>query len=309
MRGLAPAALLLGAALAGCELTEVTTSPTEEILVVEAALRAGEPVQRVLLHRSLSPGDAGSDAASEVTVTTESGGVVRFQHAPRDACTGELEDEEQAQVAAGASCFVSAPGAAPWAPGERYALSVRTPDGREVGGETSVPGAYRLVSPGVAAPSGHTCRLAPGTSLPLVWTVAEGAWVYLTALIVHGLDTALAGTGVDAPARLEFTGVVISARDTTRTLPGDFIFDRLDLDRDLLLAVRDGFPEGTELELVVAAADRNFVTAVRGGDFNPSGRVRVSSLVGDGVGYFGSLVPLRVRIVVTARAGEHPPCA
>jgi hypothetical protein len=114
---------------------------------------------------------------------------------------------------------------------------------------------------------------------------------------LFGLDTALAGTGVEAPSRLEFTGVVVSAHDTTRTLPADFIFDRLDLDRDLLLAIRDGFPEGTYLELLVAAADRNFVNAVRGGGFNPSGNVRISSVVGDGVGYFGSLVPLRLNSI------------
>jgi len=58
----------------------------------------------------------------------------------------------------------------------------------------------------------------------------------------------------------------------------------------------------------VAAADRNYVNAVRGGGFNPSGPVRVSSVVGDGIGTFGSLVPLRLFVVVGTGGEEVPPC-
>lgn len=307
MRRFAP--ILLTAALGGCELTEVTISPTEEVLVIEAALRAGESVQRVLLHRSVHSGGESADAGSTVSVTTPSGRVVPFHHASLDACTGGLTEDQLDDAAAGATCFVSASEPSDWVqPEAEYALSVSTPGGMVVRGRTTVPGAFHLVSPSPSAPGHFTCRIPPHTSLPLVWTVSEGAWAYLSVLVVHGLGAALAGAGIEAPDRLEFRGVDVSARDTTRTLPADFIVGRLDLERELLLAIRDGFPQGTYLELGVAAVDRNYVNAVRGGNFNPSGRLRISSVVGDGVGYFGSLVPLRLRIVVTGEETRHPPC-
>jgi hypothetical protein len=40
------------------------------------------------------------------------------------------------------------------------------------------------------------------------------------------------------------------------------------------------------------------VNAVRGGGFNPSGNVRISSVVGDGVGVFGSIFPRDLQIQV-----------
>lgn len=307
MRRIAP--ILLAAALGGCELTEVTISPSEDVLVVEAALRAGEPVQRILLHRSIDSDGGGADAASQVTVTTPAGQVVPFQHASLNTCTGGLTDGQADEGAALATCFVSATQASGWVqPGAAYDLSVRTPEGRVVRGRTTVPGDFRLVSPNPSTTSDFTCRIPPNTRLPLVWTVSDGAWAYLSVLVVEGLGTALAGTGVEAPDRLVFRGVDVSAGDTTRVVPADFIVTRLDLDNALLLAIRDGFPEGTSLEIGVAAIDRNYANAVRGGNFNPSGRLRISSVVGDGVGYFGSLVPLRLKVVVTSRDDGHPPC-
>jgi hypothetical protein len=55
-------------------------------------------------------------------------------------------------------------------------------------------------------------------------------------------------------------------------------------------------------EMVVAAIDRNYLNGVRGGSFNPSGTVRVSSVSGDGVGVFGSIVPVYLRIRVLSEA-------
>jgi hypothetical protein len=103
-------------------------------------------------------------------------------------------------------------------------------------------------------------------------------------------------------------GVSISQSDTTLVLPTEFgVFERLDYDSDLLLAIRNGFPAGTQVELVLAAADRNWVNSVRGGNFNPSGLVRISTVVGDGVGVFGSLNVQRAAIVVQ-RSTSTPRC-
>jgi hypothetical protein len=94
-------------------------------------------------------------------------------------------------------------------------------------------------------------------------------------------------------------GLSISQTDTTLVLPTEFgVFERLQYDSDLLLAIKDGFPNGTRMELVLAAADRNWVNSVRGGNFNPSGLIRISTVVGDGVGVFASLNVQHASIVV-----------
>jgi hypothetical protein len=62
------------------------------------------------------------------------------------------------------------------------------------------------------------------------------------------------------------------------------------------------------VRLTVAAVDRNYVNGVRGGSFNPSGRVRVSSVTGDGEGVFGSLVPLTLEVEVLRGPSRLPAC-
>ena len=46
----------------------------------------------------------------------------------------------------------------------------------------------------------------------------------------------------------------------------------------------------------IAAADRNYVNWVRGGNFNPSGQVRVPSVRGDGTGVFAATVVRSLRV-------------
>jgi hypothetical protein len=59
-------------------------------------------------------------------------------------------------------------------------------------------------------------------------------------------------------------------------------------------------------DVVIAAADRNYVNWERGGNFNPSGLVRIGSVRGDGFGVFGSLVVKSFQIRVGST--EYPPC-
>jgi hypothetical protein len=49
-------------------------------------------------------------------------------------------------------------------------------------------------------------------------------------------------------------------------------------------------PAGTAARVTVSAVDRNYVNWVRGGNFNPSGTVRIPSVEGDGTGFFGTSV-------------------
>jgi hypothetical protein len=87
-------------------------------------------------------------------------------------------------------------------------------------------------------------------------------------------------------------------------LPGEFgVFERFNYDPDLFRAIDGGFPEGVDLSVALAAADRNWVNSIRGGNFNPSGLIRISTVVGDGVGVFGSLVVTHIQIPVTTRSG------
>jgi len=57
--------------------------------------------------------------------------------------------------------------------------------------------------------------------------------------------------------------------------------------------------------VTIAAADRNYVNWERGGNFNPSGAVRVASIRGGGTGVFGSMVPLTFTVTV---GGSQPAC-
>ena len=179
------------------------------------------------------------------------------------------------------------------------------PDGGVIRGVTTVPGDFRLTTlPFTSFESTDAeCWLPPATTYEVRWTRAAGAWAYVAPMRVLGLRPILAERGIiDAPDPLDLQGLAVSAEDTTLVLPDEFgVFERFQYDQDVLRALQGGFPGGVTVVLMVAAADRNYVNGIRGGRFNPSGPVRISSVVGDGVGVFGSLVPLYVRIAV------HPP--
>ena len=306
-------ALLL--ALAGCELTEVTAAEGEDVLVVEAVLRADHPQQRVLLHHTLQGRTVRGEPGARVAVRTAGGGEVLFREAGPTACIsagpGVRPGRDSLDVQP--TCYVSPREAGSWVrPGERYELEVRPRGGGRLRGSTRVPGGFGLLRlPGASRdPDGElSCTLPPGTPLELVWSRAAGSWAYVTEMEVYGLQSALAGRGIESiPDPLQLLGVSVSQSDTTLLVPTEVgVFDRFTYDQELLRAIRDGFPAGVDVRILVAAADRNFVNSVRGGAFNPSGTVQVSSIVGDGVGVFGSLVPRLLRIRV--RSGEAAsPC-
>lgn len=313
-------ALLLGVATlaaTGCELTEVTTAEPRDVLVVESVLRPDRQVQEVLLHRTLQGLVVQGEPDARVRVRTEDGTEIPFLLVSRESClsgdTRLLRGDDTLRVEA--TCYRSPGGEqAPWVePGRGYELLVETPRGERVRGSTRLPGAFDLrgLRRALRDPSTgeRRCFLPPATRLPLVWSASPGAWAYLTEMEVYGLRRALAGSGIESiPDPLRLLGVSVSESDTTVVVPSEVgVFDRLSYSQDLLRALQTGFPEDVQVHVVVAAADRNYVNAVRGGPFNPSGSVRVSSVVGDGVGVFGSIVPRR--LVMDVRAGRTSfPC-
>jgi hypothetical protein len=324
---MAGAAAVVGVAAAvviqGCTLPDMPLDAGEEVLVVEAVLRTDRRVQQILLHRAIAGRVAAGEPGARVAVVTGAGREIPFEYR-EGACFhaephagGEGASALEGEVRVDASCYFSPRGGAwdqEWwvEPGGTYDLVVETPRGERVRGRTVVPGAFALPGLPHAARDDRDpppCTLAPATELPVRWTTAAGAWAYVSPLRIRGLAAALEPLGIEAPEPLDLVGISVSAADTSIVLPTEFgVFDRFRLDQDLLRALQGGFPPGVRLSLSVAAADRNYVNGVRGGSFNPSGRVRISSVAGDGVGVFGSLVPLHARIRVGPPQPGVPPC-
>ncbi|CAA9308270.1 MAG: hypothetical protein AVDCRST_MAG68-1029 [uncultured Gemmatimonadetes bacterium] len=313
------AALLLPALLAGCELTEVTIEPGEEVVAVEAVLRTDTDIQGIILHSSLDGRDVRGVTGAHVTVTGN-GRTFVFEEEGTDCYHFSATYFRERPGSVNATCYQSLREDGFWlTAGQEYRLRVDLPDGRVIQGRTRVPGTFALTGlpfvrtqrmRGVAE-----CAVPPGTLQRLSWSRADSAWSYIAPIRIFGIRAALARDSVVAeiPDPLELVGLAISEEDTDIILPSEFgVFDRFQYDSEALAALQQGFPEGVLVELMVAAADRNYVNAVRGGRFNPSGPVRISSVAGDGVGVFGSLVPLYVRMRVlrreTARLFGIPIC-
>lgn len=307
-RMMGPAGVLL---LAGCTIADVTVPPSEDRLVVEAVLRTDNLRQAILLHRSVRDHTSVGEAGAEVVVTGPNGLRVVFEQT-LDTCFAVSPGHEDAEVSVQGTCYASPVSAGRWVqPGQAYELRVRTARGEEARARTVVPGAFEIRGIRTATRSDvrePACALPPQTPLPLRWSPAAGAWGYLSPLTIFGLSSTLPAS-YEPPDPLELLGVSVSAADTTLVLPGQFgVFERFDYNQALLRELQRGLPDGTSARVLVAAADRNYINGVRGGNFNPSGQVRISSIVGDGVGVFGSLVPLAFAVDVGAAPGTTPPC-
>ena len=306
-----PAAL---AVLAGsCTLTDVTIPAGEDVVAVAAVLRTDAPVQSIILHRSLNGRDVRGVAGASVVVSGDNGRTVTFTEGSEECYRYSSVYFETQPGVVEASCYQSSETEGAWvAPGIAYRLRVETTDGRVIQGRTRVPGRFSLARlPFTRQEAGRVnavCALAPGRALPVAWTRSDSAWSYVAPLRLFNLRDALAAGGLDTdiPDPLELVGLAISQEDTTIVLPTEFgVFDRFQYDNGALAAIQTGLPDGVLAEMVIAAADRNYVNAIRGGSFNPSGPIRISSVSGDGVGVFGSVVPLYVRVRVMTDAAAR----
>lgn len=293
--------LVLAAALApACELQEVSLAEPEHLVIAEVLLFAGDPLQTALLHRTLGR-DARVDGA-RIEVRSDTRGVLHYDAAPDGDCVTDLEDLAGASPG---SCYKAQAAPGFLVPRERYALRIELPDGRVLTGTTVVPGAFDLVRP-----RDLVCALQPDRPFELVWRRAEDAWAYVIETRLLGIGAALRARGIDIDqGSLRLLGLSISAADTSIVFPGELgIFDRFDTDvADALLALQRGLPPGVDADVLIAAADRNYVNWARGGRFNPSGLIRVPSVSGDGTGMFGAIVPRRVRLA-TVPGAQLPPC-
>jgi hypothetical protein len=306
------AAALLTAA-SGCRLAEVALPPGDDVLVVEAVLRAGARRQHVLLHRSVEGRLIRGEPGARVTVSMIDGTEMEFDQVDVLECiVGHPDDWDVEDIELDASCYSHdmEPGGSIH-PGQTFELRVETHDGILARGRTTVPGAFAITVPEVTLDSfgsSATCIL-PDTALEIVWTRSKDAWSYLASLRITNWGDELREQGVEVPAVIELTGVSVSDADTTLLFPTNLgLFQRAEYDQRLLLALQNGVPEEADATFSLLAVDRNYTNAIRGGRFNPSGNVRSSSVVGGAIGVFGSVVPIIIRSPGDSADPRPSPC-
>jgi hypothetical protein len=283
--------------LTACTLGEITVAMPEDVIVAEVVLREGARLQTAYLHRTVSEqGNARVFDATIVVTDGENGRTLEYAAVSDTICLGDVTDRILSNRG---TCYAVMGPADQVRAGVRYTLRIDTRDGRRMEGSTIVPGAFELLQPAGAVNPATGCRLLPSTTLELVWTRSDGAWAYLGEATLLGLVAALRAAGTDVPVperdQVRLLGVGVGAADTTMLFPRVFgLFDRFDDElHPILLAIRDGLPPGVRAQIAMVAADRNYVNWIRGGNFNPSGQVRLPSVTGDGTGVFGGLVVRR----------------
>ncbi len=292
------AATVAAASLGACELKEVAIVEVEDVVIAEVYIQIGDGTvtdSRALafLHRTVGGQGPGFHPVpgARVVVTRARGTSFEFAATGLETCATALPIEGDG------SCYWLAPGTAElFQPGDELELVVELPDGSRLTSATRVPDDFSLV-----ALDGRTpCVLPPETPLEVRWGRSAGAWAYINETEIWGLRAALEARGItvdDDP--LELLGLSVSAQDTSIVFPGEFgVFNRFELDQGLATALQRGLPEGTTAAVTISAADRNYVNWVRGGNFNPSGQVRVPSLLGSGTGVFAATVTRSFRVVV-----------
>lgn len=318
MRTRAATAVAAGLLAAGCTLADVVVPESEDVLVVEGVLRTDLPRQAILLHRSVR-GGASAEEPGATVVVRRPGALVPLIVLSEEPPGGQgcfvvdpLYRGGEDPLEVRGTCYLSPAADGYWvAPGATYELEVVTTRGERARGRTTVPGEFSLkgVPFSRALPfQPQACAVPAGTPYPLRWTPAPGAWGYIAPVQIFGLSIVLpAELPVADP--LELLGLAISARDTSIVLPTEFgVFERFRLDQEILRILQQGLPGGTMARVSVAAADRNYINGVRGGSFNPSGQVRISSVSGDAVGVFASLQPLVAIVAADEPQGGRPPC-
>ncbi len=307
-----PSALAATAVLlAGCELTEVTLAESDDVVIAETrlVLKLGHDDQAATLdayaylHRTLSAARANEVEGAIVRLTGASGAVVHLD--PMDdgnACLARNPEDPNPDVG---SCHRALVSPSPFAPREVIELEILLEDGGVLTASSQIPGAFDFV--GLTQEDGQ-CRIEPGTNHRFRWTEAAGTWSYVSDTWIRGLPEALAGSDVEAPDSVYLTGFGIGREDTDVVFPGEYgLFDvGEEIEVDLLGVLDEGLPGGAWGEVAFAATDRNWVNWIRGGNFNPSGIIRIPSVFGDGTGSFGTATQ-RVLHVRAAPAGDGMP--
>ena len=314
---------LLGATLylsAGCSLTDVAIAEPDDVIVaeVQVVLTLAPHTDELtltawaLLHRTHQPEGAPSISGAVVEVSADPTRVVRLeeQDSVGICIAGHSlgRDTLKVEFSSDLACYLSEVTPSPFDPGEKLSVRITAPDGRVLAGVSRLPGGFSLV--GLDQSYGR-CRLEPDTNYRFRWTSATEAWAYVGDARFEGLRRALAPRGIQAPDTLYLLGIAIGREDTTIVFPRQFgvfeFFNADEVERDILRELWKGLPEGVTADIAIAATDRNWVNWERGGNFNPSGQVRIPSVFGDGTGVFATAT--RRKVWVSSSLGEpgQPP--
>ena len=292
--------------LSGCELEEVTVVEVNEVVIAEIYLDItsdpGGNIARAFLHRTVGLGGVDTlPSLTESTVTMTRNDGYSF------VLTAEATDEclESSPLEEPGACFVSELPVTSIGPGDIVEVRVELPGGGRITGASRVPGDFEVSS----IPT--LCVLAPNTLMTVTWSSSSEAWAYLNETSIRGLPEALRGSGVEVTDDpLYLLGLSISDSDTTVVFPSEFgIFNRFTSGyADLARRLQTGLPLGVTAEVSITAVDGNYVNWARGGNFNPSGQVRVPSLSGDGTGVFGTTVGRSFDVLVSNESSGLPAC-
>jgi hypothetical protein len=272
--------------LIACELQEVTIVEVEDVVVAEVYVNlmpdAAENEITALLHRTVGQNDPAIDELDDAIVTIRRSSDGFMIVIPNEGLQNCVETSPEDQPGA---CFRSDDTEAEMIqPGDLLEVTIELVDGGMLEGATRVPGAFAL--DGIDG----ACRIPPDKNIRIQWSPSPGAWAYLNETSIRGLPALLAPEGIqmnDDP--LYLLGLSISDSDTTIVYPSEFgVFNRFDLQTDVATRLQVGIPNKATSQITIRAVDRNYVNWARGGNFNPSGQVRVPSLRGAGTGVFGS---------------------
>jgi hypothetical protein len=273
---------LLGATVvASCESAPVEVESPTASIVVHAVLNPDVSEQVILVESSLTgrvdindglrfnPLDPIRTAGGSPI----SGADVRLAS---DADSAGVRASETLVGTRGTGRYVVSRSALAVQPGRRYRLRIRTGDGREVTGETRVPGAPAGWAPGAGAVATPFVLDRGRDTLRLQWTAVADARTYAVR--------------VETP----FGPWALFADSTQFTLSGG-----------LRNFFADGLPSlwlpGFVQTASVVAVDANFYDYNRSGN-DPFGGTGLISSVRGGIGLFGSVVNmLRREVTVTER--------
>lgn len=304
-RAAVAAVLSAGALASACELEEITIVEVENVVVAEIYVNlVDDPVDneiRAFLHRTVGVDTTGLPplGASDVVVRrVGDGAVFRLRENELEECIGVFPEGEVG------ACFLAVPSEVPLlTPGDLLEVEVTLPDGGSLAGVSRVPSGFELLD------LPPMCRIDPNTLLEVRWTRSDGAWAYVNETSIRGLPDALRAENIVVEEDpLYLLGLSISDQDTTIVFPSEFgVFNRFELDQDVAVRLQEGLPPGTSAEVTITAVDRNYVNWARGGNFNPSGQVRVPSLRGDGTGVFATTVNRRF-VTRSELAAAEPDC-
>ena len=299
--------LLLVLALAGCSIQETLIVELEDLVVAEVHVEIGGALlggNRVMafLHRTLGTSVPGA----RVVITRGGTSSVELQEADQDACYQDRNKRTRG------TCYVTSQEAADeFQPGEQLELTIELTQGRTLRSATTIPGEFTLIG----IEDGSRCLLPADTPLTVQWSRSNDTWAYISETLIVGLESSLSGTvaSTNEADSLWLLGLSLSASDTTIVFPTEFgIFQRFDLDAEIAAQLQKGLTPGTQASVTVTAANRNYANWARGGNFNPSGRVSIPSVTGDGTGVFGASVTRTFEMVVnpdsSGAAYELPSC-